>query len=59
MMFGTQELRLIRYSVKQTIESMRKKQSILDPDSDDAIDIANDLTLYQIILEKIADNPEV
>ncbi len=58
-MFGTQELRLIRYSVKKTIESLRKRQAILDPDSDDAIEIANDLTLYEIILEKIKDKPEV
>lgn len=58
-MFGTQELRLIRYSVKQTMEALRKRQAILDSDSDDAIAIANDLSLYQIILEKIADKPEV
>jgi hypothetical protein len=58
-MFGTQELRLIRYAVKQTMETLRKRQNILDPDSDDAIGIANDLTLYQIILEKISDKPEV
>lgn len=58
-MFGTQELRFIRYSVKQTMETLRKRQSVLDPDRDDAVEIANDLTLYQIILEKIADKPEV
>lgn len=58
-MFGTQELRLIRYSIKQTMKELKKRQSILDPDSDDAIEIINDLTLYSIILEKIADNPEV
>lgn len=58
-MFGTQELRLIRYSVKQTMKDLKKRQNILDPESDDAIEIINDLTLYSIILEKIADNPEV
>jgi len=58
-MFGTQELRLIRYSVKQTMKELKKRQNILDPDSDDAIEIINDLSLYSIILEKIADNPEV
>ena len=58
-MFGTQELRLIRYSVNKTIEGLRKRQAILDPDSDDAIEIANDLMLYHIILKKIAALPEV
>lgn len=58
-MFGTQELRLIRYAVKQTMENLKKRQSILDPESDDAVEIANDLSLYAIILEKIADKPEV
>jgi hypothetical protein len=58
-MFGTQELRLIRYAVKQTMDNLKKRQSILDPESDDAVEIANDLSLYAIILEKIAENPEV
>ena len=59
MMFGTQELRLIRYSVKSTMASLKKRQNILDPESDDAVEIANDLSLYSIILEKISDLPEV
>jgi len=58
-MFGTQELRLIRYAVKQTMDNLKKRQTILDPESDDAVEIANDLSLYAIILEKIAGNPEV
>ncbi|WP_444894692.1 hypothetical protein ACJJIW_11705 [Microbulbifer sp. JMSA004] len=58
-MFGIQELRLIRYSVKQTMENMKKRKSILDPESDDAVEISNDLALYSIILEKISDNPDV
>lgn len=58
-MFGTQELRLIRYAVKQTMENLKKRQSILDPESDDAVEIANDLSLYSIILEKISENPQV
>ena len=58
-MFGTQELRLIRYAVKQTMDNLKKRQTILDPESDDAVEIANDLSLYAIILEKIAENPEV
>ena len=58
-MFGTQELRLIRYAVKQTMDNLKKRQTILDPESDDAVEIANDLSLYAIILEKIAEKPEV
>lgn len=58
-MFGTQELRLIRYAVKQTMDNLKKRQGIVDPESDDAVEIANDLTLYAIILEKIAENPEI
>ncbi|MDH5325470.1 MAG: hypothetical protein OEZ68_15255 [Gammaproteobacteria bacterium] len=58
-MFGTQELRLIRYAVKKTMDDLRKRQNILDPESDDAVEIANDLSLYSIILEKIAEKPEV
>jgi len=58
-MFGTQELRLIRYSVKQTMENLQKRQNILDPESDDAVEIVNDLALFSIILEKISDHPDV
>ncbi|MGH1470366.1 MAG: hypothetical protein ACRBCS_04190 [Cellvibrionaceae bacterium] len=58
-MFSTQELRLIRYSVKKTMDHMKKKQNILDPESDDAVGIANDLCMYDIILEKISEKPEV
>ncbi|WP_444931645.1 hypothetical protein ACJJIF_07715 [Microbulbifer sp. SSSA002] len=58
-MFGAQELRLIRYSVKKTIELLCERQNILDPESDDAIEIANDLVLYQIILNKIKGKSEV
>jgi len=58
-MFGTQELRLIRYSVKQTMENLQKRQNILDPESDDAVETVNDLALFSIILEKISDHPDV
>ncbi|WHI45963.1 hypothetical protein [Microbulbifer sp. VAAF005] len=37
----------------------KKRKSILDPESDDAVEISNDFALYSIILEKISDNPDV
>jgi hypothetical protein len=58
-MFNTMELRLIRYSVKQTMENLIKRKFILDPESDDLIEITNDLMMYQNILEKINETPEV
>lgn len=58
-MFSTMELRLIRYSVKQTMDNLQKRRGILDPESDDAVEITNDLMLYQNILDKISENSEV
>jgi len=58
-MFSTMELRLIRYSVKQTMDNLKKRKSILDPESDDSVEITNDLMMYQNILEKINEVPEV
>jgi hypothetical protein len=53
------ELRLIRTSVKKTMADMLKRKAILDPESDDAVEIANDLILYQNVLEKINDREDV
>ncbi len=58
-MFNTMELRLIRYSVKRTMEDLKKRKNILDPESDDSVKITNDLMLYQSILEKISEDPSV
>jgi hypothetical protein len=58
-MFNTMELRLIRYSVKKTIENLKKRKSILDPESDDSVEITNDLMMYQNILETINETPKV
>lgn len=58
-MFNTMELRLIRHSVKQTMENLKKRKLILDPESDDSVEITNDLMMYQNILEKINETPEV
>ena len=53
------ELRLIRVSVKRNMEELLKKKAILDPESDDAVEITNDLMIYQNIIEKINDREDV
>lgn len=58
-MFSLIELRLIRYSVKKTMENMQNRLKILDPESDDAVEAKNDLMIYQNILDKINDRPDV
>jgi hypothetical protein len=52
-MFSVMELRLIRHAVNKELEQCEKKLKILDPDSDDSIEIGNDSMLLRIILEKI------
>tara|TARA_R110000868_G_scaffold351589_3_gene612857 strand:- start:228 stop:407 length:180 start_codon:yes stop_codon:yes gene_type:complete len=52
-MFNQMELRIIKYSVSNTMRIKQKQLSILDPESDDAVEISNDLMLYQSIIEKI------
>lgn len=58
-MFSVFELRLIRSSVTKTMENLVKRKSILDPESDEAIDAVNDLMVYQNILDKINDREDV
>jgi len=58
-MFSVIELRLIRYSVKVTMDHLSERLKILDPESDEAVESVNDLMLYQIILEKISDRQDV
>jgi len=58
-MFSVMELRLIRVSVKRNMEELLKKKAILDPESDDAVEITNDLMIYQNIIEKINDREDV
>jgi len=58
-MFSVIELRLIRVSVKRNMEELLKKKAILDPESDDAVEITNDLMIYQNIIEKINDREDV
>ena len=52
-MFSEIELRLIRHAVLKELELSEKKLKILDPDSDDSIELGNDSMLLRIIVEKI------
>lgn len=58
-MFSIFELRLIRHAIEKEIEISEKKLKILDPDSDDSIEIGNDLMSLRMIIEKITENKEV
>lgn len=58
-MFSVMELRLIRTSVKKNMADLLKRKAILNPESDDAVEIANDLMMYQNVLEKINDREDV
>lgn len=41
------ELRLVRDSVNQTMNHLLKQKAILDPESDDSVEITNDLVMLQ------------
>lgn len=58
-MFSVMELRLIRSSVNKTIKNLQDRKNILDPESDDALEVSNDLMLYAQILEKIKEESDV
>ena len=58
-MFSVMELRLIRTTVKQTMDELTKRKAILDPESDDSAEITNDLMIYQNVIEKINDREDV
>ncbi len=58
-MFSVMELRLIRHSVSKELEQCEKKLKILDPDSDDSIEIGNDSMLLRTIIEKINETESV
>ncbi len=57
-MFSVIELRLIRFSVKKTMERLKSRLKILDPESDEAVEATNDLMLCQNIIEKINDRSD-
>ena len=58
-MFSTIELRLIRFSVSKTLEEFEGRLKTVDPESDESIELGNDARALEIILEKIADKPEI
>lgn len=58
-MFSVMELRHIRYSVKKTMENLKSRIKILDPESDEVVEAKNDLMLYQNIIDKISEMPDV
>ncbi|SBS28895.1 hypothetical protein MSP8886_01351 [Marinomonas spartinae] len=58
-MFNIMELRIIRASVKASMDGLLEKLKTIDPDSDEAVEISNDLMFYQSILDTISENPEV
>lgn len=58
-MFSIMELRLIRHAVKRTMEELVKHKETIDPESEEAAEIPNDLMQYQIIIEKINDRKDV
>ena len=58
-MFNVMELRLIHYSINNTMENLKKRLAILNPESDDVIEASNDLMMLQEILDKIKANKEV
>ena len=58
-MFSVMELRLIRHSVHKTMESLKKRAHVLDPESDEVVEAVNDLKIYQTILDKINERKDV
>ncbi|MCP3922424.1 MAG: hypothetical protein GY714_07560 [Desulfobacterales bacterium] len=58
-MFNTMELRLIKHSIKEAMKNLNKILKVLDPNSDEASDISNDLLNYQQILDKIEECPDL
>ncbi len=58
-MFNTMELRLIKHSIKQAMKNLNKILTVLDPNSDEASEISNDLLNYQQIVDKIKECPDI
>ena len=58
-MFSVMELRLIRHAVSKELALCEKKLKILDPDSDDSIEIGNDIPLLRSVIEKISEREDV
>ena len=58
-MFSVMELRLIRHAVSKTMENLKSRLKMLDRESDEAVEAANDLVLYKTILEKLKAREDV
>lgn len=58
-MFSTIELRLIRNAVSRELNSQKEALDILDRESDDYVEITNDLVLLKQIIEKINEESDV
>lgn len=58
-MFSVMELRVIRSSIYKAMDEMKDKLSHLDPESDDSVEITNDLMIYQNVIEKINEREDV
>lgn len=57
-MFSEMELRVINHSVKLVMKAKQDQLKFFDSEPDDAIEISNDLMLFQSIIEKIKENRE-
>lgn len=58
-MFSTMELRLIRNVVSRELKSQKDALDILDHESDDYVEITNDLVLLKQVIEKINEKSDV
>ena len=58
-MFSVAELRIIRHVVEASAASLKAEVVSLDPESDRAVELANDLMVYRNILEKIDEREDV
>ena len=58
-MFSVMELRLIRHAVNKELQLCEKKIKILDPDSDESIELGNDIPILRTIIDKISERQDV
>ena len=59
IVFSVMELRIIRNCVLLNMQKKQERLKILYSESDDAVEITNDLMLHQNILDKINDREDV
>lgn len=58
VIFSANELRLIRDSIDQTARHLNKRITMLYPESEDAIEVRNDLLLCHTILQKLKEHED-